>query len=94
MSKLRSIATVAAVTGALALTGGATASAAPATNWYDGQGFSSISSLAVMQAENDAYWRASIGGYSRFQCYRVGIPHITQTGTSYWARVTILCNRP
>ncbi|ASO20059.1 hypothetical protein FHR81_000259 [Actinoalloteichus hoggarensis] len=100
--------------GALALGGGAVASAAPAAaavpdggtsvsaasvagevtaahEFYYGYGFGSTESLALFQAQEQAYNQAWIfGGWQRWQC-SVTSSFVTPVGLSYNAQVTLWC---
>lgn len=77
------------------LAGAAPAAASEGTNAFDyyyGYGSGSSSSQALYFAENDAKWKAQLGGYDVFWDCRVISQHVTQLSEfSYSANVTLYC---
>ncbi|RZS44309.1 hypothetical protein EV193_101184 [Herbihabitans rhizosphaerae] len=85
-----------AAAGTVALSGAGVAAATPApavSGYYTGFGSGSSQQLALWSAQDQAYWKASIGGFRRFDC-RVTYSNVTGGPYSYSAYVNLYCWRP
>ncbi|SCF14078.1 hypothetical protein GA0070216_105288 [Micromonospora matsumotoense] len=99
MRAIRKILAATAVTGATAvslLAGAAPASAdaagANAFGWYTGYGSGSSASFAIWSAENDAKWKAQLGGFNTFLDCRTTSSYSTKISDYYYtANVQLYC---
>ncbi|MFG2013187.1 hypothetical protein ACGFNF_29410 [Micromonospora sp. NPDC048868] len=98
MRAIRKILAATAVTGATAvsmLAGAAPASAdagANAVGWYTGYGSGSSASLAIWSAENDAKWKAQMGGFNTYLDCRTTYSSSTKISDYYYtANVQLYC---
>jgi len=93
MRKLFRVAGIAAAAATLVLSGltAGSASAQLRAGSYYGWGYSSIESFAISMAQSQAYSTAAIYGFPRSSCSQAGPAYVTQTGTTYSARVLVSC---
>ncbi|MDH6110675.1 hypothetical protein P3T36_003044 [Kitasatospora sp. MAP12-15] len=110
MSPLHRILGTAVVAATLLLTGTVSAAAAtpatattPATGDYIGDGAGRLINAAVAAATSDAYYDASLQGFSQSQCQLVGTPQVSNgippnarrympRAGMWYAEVEIVCN--